>query len=112
FMHTLGEGIRLVCVLILPATAGLFALAGPVVALLFEHGQFTAGDTAMTAQVLRYYLFGLPFAAVDQMLVFASYARKDTLRPALVGVVSIVVYVLVAALLLEPYGLLSLMIAD
>lgn len=112
FMHTLGEGIRLVCVLILPATAGLFALAGPIVALLFEHGQFTAGDTAMTAQVLRYYLFGLPFAAVDQMLVFASYARKDTLRPALVGVVSIVVYVLVAALLLEPYGLLSLMIAD
>jgi putative peptidoglycan lipid II flippase len=62
--------------------------------------------------VLRIYLFGLPFAAVDQMLVFASYARKDTWRPALVGVVSITIYLLVAVVLLRPLGLLSLMVAD
>jgi putative peptidoglycan lipid II flippase len=72
-------------------------------------------------------LSGLPFAAVDQMLIFASYARKDTLRPALVGVASIAVYVAVAAYLVvhlerwwpaawspgdQPVGLYGLMIAD
>jgi putative peptidoglycan lipid II flippase len=112
FKQTLAEGIRLVVVLILPATIGLFILALPIVALLFQYGEFTPADTEITGTVLRYYLFGLPFAAVDQMLVFASYARKDTLRPALVGVFSIIIYVGVAALLLEPYGILSLMIAD
>lgn len=112
FKRTLAEGIRLVITLILPATAGLFALALPIVTLLFERGQFTAQDSATTALVLRFYLFGLPFAAVDQMLVFASYARKDTLRPALAGVASILVYLLVAVALLRPLGLLSLMIAD
>ena len=81
-------------------------------ALLFQHGEFTAGDTETTALVLRVYLFGLPFAAVDQMLVFASYARKDTWRPALVGVVSIVIYSITAVALLQPLGLLSLMVAD
>lgn len=112
FRRTLAEGIRMVLTLILPATAGLFALAIPIIALLFEHGQFTADDTMRTALVLRVYLFGLPFAAVDQMLVFASYARKDTWRPALVGVVSITIYLVVAVALLRPLGLLSLMVAD
>ena len=112
FKRTLAEGLRLVITLILPATTGLFALAVPIVALLFQHGQFTPADTQMTALVLRVYLFGLPFAAVDQMLVFASYARKDTWRPALVGVISIVIYTVTAVLLLEPLGLLSLMVAD
>lgn len=112
FKNTLGEGIRLVLALILPAALGLFALAVPIVTLLFEHGQFTALDTGVTAWVLRIFLFGLPFAAVDQMLIFASYARQDTLRPAVVGVVSIVVYVIVATTLLSPLGLFSLMVAD
>lgn len=112
FKRTLAEGLRLVITLILPATTGLFALAIPIVALLFEHGEFTAVDTQVTALVLRVYLVGLPFAAVDQMLVFASYARKDTWRPALVGVISIVIYTITAVLLLKPLGLLSLMVAD
>lgn len=112
FKQTLSGGIRLVLVLILPATTGLFALAVPIVALLFEHGAFTSTDTAITAEALRIYLLGLPFAAVDQMLVFASYARKDTLRPALVGVASMVVYTAAALLLIRPFGLLSLMVAD
>ena len=112
FKQTLGDGLRLVLALILPATTGLFALAPFIVGLLFEHGRFTALDTATTALVLRIYLIGMPFAAADQMLVFASYARKDTWRPALVGFISIIIYSLTALILLQPLGLLSLMVAD
>jgi putative peptidoglycan lipid II flippase len=112
FKQTLAEGIRLVIALILPATVGLFALAVPIVSLLFEHGAFTATATVTTAKVLQVYLIGLPFAAVDQMLVFASYARKDTWRPALVGVISIVVYTITAVLLAPIINLFSLMAAD
>lgn len=46
------------------------------------------------------------------MLVFASYARKDTWRPALVGVISIVIYSLTAVLLAPIIDLFSLMAAD
>lgn len=112
YKETLAGGLRLVIALGLPAAAGLFALAQPIIALLLEHGQFTAEDTAITTIVLRVYLIGLGFAAVDQMLVFASYSRKDTWRPALAGVISITIYTIVAAILLEPLGLLSLMVAD
>jgi putative peptidoglycan lipid II flippase len=112
FKRTMADGIRLVMALILPATAGLFALATPIIILLFQRGEFNAADTIRTAEVLRVFLFGMPFAALDQMLVFASYARKDTWRPALVGVISILIYSFVAWALLDRLGLLSLMVAD
>jgi putative peptidoglycan lipid II flippase len=112
YKDTLASGLRLIITLVLPAAAGLFILAGPIIALLLEHGQFTPRDTEITTQVLRFYLLGLPFAAVDQMLVFASYARKDTWRPAVAGVISIVIYTATAVVLLQSLGLLSLMVAD
>jgi putative peptidoglycan lipid II flippase len=112
FKDTLGLGLRLTTTLILPAAIGLFVMATPIISLLFEHGAFTSTDTGITAQALRLYLIGLPFAAVDLLLVYAFYARKDTLTPALIGVVSLVVYMVVAISLVEQYGLFSLMIAD
>ncbi|MBN1314324.1 MAG: murein biosynthesis integral membrane protein MurJ [Anaerolineales bacterium] len=112
FKSTLAQGLNLVLILIIPATVGLFVLAFPIVGLAFEHGGFSAESTIITANVLKFYLIGLPFAAVDQLLIFAFYARKNTLTPALVGVLSVVVYLLVAQVLIKPMGLFSLMVAD
>jgi len=96
FRATLARGLRLVLALVIPATMGLYVLANPIVALIFEHGNFAAADTLSTAQALRAALLGLLFAAVDQPLIFAFYARKDTLTPALVGVGTTILYVLMA----------------
>ena len=112
FRRTLGLGIRLVLVLIVPATLGLLVLAQPITSLLFEHGQFTARDTFWTAWALRYYLVGLIFAAIDWPLNYAFYARQDTLTPALVGVLSVGVYLAVALVLRGPMGMLGLVLAD
>jgi putative peptidoglycan lipid II flippase len=112
FKATLAQGLNLVLILIIPATVGLFLLATPIVALAFERGDWLPAATQETSIVLRYYLLGLPFAAVDQVLIFAFYARKNTLTPALVGVLSVGVYLAVAVLLIRPLGLYSLMIAD
>jgi len=98
FMNTLVSGLKMVLVLILPAVVGLFVLAEPVVTLVFEHGDFISFDTEQTALALRIYLLGTTFAAIDLPLVYAFYARKDTLTPALVGVLGVGLY-LVAALI-------------
>jgi putative peptidoglycan lipid II flippase len=112
FKNTLGLGLRLATVLILPATIGLFVMATPVIALIFEHGAFTASDTAITAIVLRLYLIGLPFAVIDLILIFAFYAHQDTLTPALIGLLSLIAYMITAVVLLPLVGFYSLMIAD
>ncbi len=112
FRNTLGLGLRLAIVLILPATVGLFVLGTPIVDLLFEHGAFTAYDTTITVMALRLYLLGLPFAAVDLLLIYAFYAQQDTFTPAVIGLVSLTVYMIVALVLMPTAGLYSLMIAD
>lgn len=114
FRVTLVQGLKLVLILIIPATAGLFVLAKPVVALVFEHGGFTPIDTHFTTQALRFALLGLIFAAVDQPFIFAFYARQDTWTPALVGMAGVFVYLLVALLptLFGPLTLNGLILAN
>ncbi len=112
FKTTLGQGLRLAIVLIIPAAVGLFVLAEPIVGLIFEHGKFVAVDTDITTLALRLYLIGLPFAAIDLLLVFAFYARQNTLTPAIIGLISLIAYMVVAMYLLPWYSFFALMIAD
>ena len=79
---------------------------------MFQRGAFTAADTAQVVQALNIYVVGMLFAAVDFPLNFAFYARNNTLLPALVGVVSVGVYVVAALTLVQPLGYLGLVWAD
>ncbi|MBN1218934.1 MAG: murein biosynthesis integral membrane protein MurJ [Anaerolineae bacterium] len=114
FMNTLATGLRLVLVLIIPATIALFVLAEPVIALIFEHGDFTPYDAQQTVLALRLYLIGLTFAAIDQSLVFAFYARQNTLTPALVGLLGVGFYLVAALLpaLFRPMQMTDLVLAN
>lgn len=98
FKNTLAQGLRLVLILIIPATIGLWVLAHPIIALVFEHGDFSPADTVATVAALRCHLVGLIFAAIDQPLIFAFYARKDTWTPALVGILTVILYVILNAI--------------
>ncbi len=92
FSATLAQGLRLVLILVLPAAMAMLVLAEPLVALVFQRNQFTYVDTLATAEALRFNLLGLVFAALDQPLITAFYARKDTWTPALVGVITVLFY--------------------
>jgi putative peptidoglycan lipid II flippase len=112
FLGTMAFSLRLVIVLVLPATAALAVLGAPLVHLLFQHGNFHAADSAATNAALRLYLIGLPFAAVDQCLILAFYARRDTLRPALVGLVAVGIYLAVALSTMQRLGMTGLVLAN
>ena len=107
YRHTLGRGLRMVLVLMIPAAVGLWLLGEPVTRLFFQRGLFTAQDTAQVVGALNIYLVGMLFAAVDFPLNYAFYARNNTLWPALVGVVSVGVYAVVALALVEGAGYLG-----
>lgn len=112
YRQTLGRGLRIVLLLIAPAAVGLWLLGEPVTRLLFERRAFTAIDTAQVVQALNIYVVGMLFAAIDFPLNYAFYARNNTLLPALVGVLSVFVYVIVAFALLGRLSFLGLVWAD
>jgi len=82
---TLLYGLRVVAFITLPAAAGLFVLRDSIISVLFEHGRFSAEDTAFTAYALMFYALGLfPFGAV-KILAPAFYSQKDTRTPAIIA---------------------------
>jgi putative peptidoglycan lipid II flippase len=97
--HAESRGLELAVGLALPATLGLILLSEPVVQLLFEHGAFTATDTAATAQALMWLALGLPANVLTKTLSPAFFAREDTLTP-LVATLKGVVFAIVLAVLL------------
>ncbi len=112
YRHTLGVGLRMVTVLVVPAAAGLIVLALPLITLVFQHGKFGASDTLLTAAALFCYVLGLPAAALNQVLIFGFYSRKNTVTPVIVGIVGGGVYLVLAVLLKGPLGMVGLVLAN
>ncbi|MBA2448076.1 MAG: murein biosynthesis integral membrane protein MurJ [Chloroflexi bacterium] len=112
YRETLLFGIRLILLLMVPATAGLIVLREPLVQLLFERGRFGEVETARTALVFLAYAPQLPFTALDQLLIVAFYARKDTRTPVLVGVAGVGLYLISALALIGPLDVAGLALAN
>jgi putative peptidoglycan lipid II flippase len=114
YLETLARGLKVVAMLIMPAVILLAVLGTPIVTLTLHHGQFNAGDVVNTVAGLQFYLPGLFFAAVDQLLIFAFYAKNDTKTPVIVGVISVGGYGLAALLGLDVFhlGFKGLALAD
>src|SRR5204863_9866264 len=55
----LSLGLRLVIAIGLPASAGLVLVAEPLTRLLFQHGDFTAADTARVTPIVIAYAAGV-----------------------------------------------------
>jgi putative peptidoglycan lipid II flippase len=90
FSHTLDWSLRLLLLIVMPATVGLFVLAGPVIATLFQYRSFTADDAQMTRYALMAYAVGLLTFSLVKVLLPAYYARQDTRTPVRYGVTSLV----------------------
>ena len=91
FNETVVRALRLVFALCLPAGIGLAVLAPEFVGLAYEHGRFTAYDTAMASSALVAYAIGLAGYANIKVMVPAFYALGDARTPALISCLSIVV---------------------
>jgi putative peptidoglycan lipid II flippase len=102
--HAESRGLELAVGLALPAMLGLIVLGAPVVRTLFEHGAFTAEDTAATAQALIWLALGLPAHVLVKALSPAFFARDDTLTPLYATLRGFVVAVLLALVLGRLFG--------
>jgi putative peptidoglycan lipid II flippase len=98
FSRVLIRGLKVVAMLIIPAVIILAVFAQQILTLYALHGKVQPWEIPNIVGGLHYYLPGLGFAAVDQLLIFAFYARNDTVTPVLVGLVSIASYCLTALL--------------
>jgi putative peptidoglycan lipid II flippase len=86
FNKTLHWAIQLTLVIAVPATIGLFILAQPILATLFQYGAFQDNDSMMAACSLMAYSLGLPAFILIKILASGFYARQDTRTPVRIGI--------------------------
>jgi len=108
---TILKGFQLALFVALPATAGLILVARPLTAVLFQHGQFAAGDTAEVQWVLIFYAIGLSGYFLQQLITRAFYSVKDSKWPARTAMIAVGVNITLNLTLIWPLGVKGLAMA-
>jgi putative peptidoglycan lipid II flippase len=100
---TLSFSVRIVAFITIPAALGLMILREPIIRVLFQHGQFIAASTRLTARALLYYAIGLPALATVKLVVPAFYSTRDTKTPVIVASISLVINIVLNILFLQVF---------
>ena len=108
----IAQALRAILFFGLPLAALLMLLRQPLVALLFERGEFSAEDTFLVSSGLLFYAIALIALAALEVVSRAFYALQDTATPVMAGIAQLPLMALLSALfayvLFPRWGLLPL----
>jgi putative peptidoglycan lipid II flippase len=90
FSDLLDWGLRLTLLLTLPAALALAMLSVPLIATLFNHGQFGANDVLQTQPALIAYSVGLTGMILIKVLAPGFYARQDIRTPVKIAIITLI----------------------
>jgi putative peptidoglycan lipid II flippase len=107
----LRNGLTWLTWITLPAVIGIFILAEPIIATLFEHGKFSHQATIATANALKAYGLGLIAFCWIRVLSTACYAGKDAKSPMNFAIVGVIANIVLAIVLMQPLGHVGLALA-
>lgn len=104
-------GMRLVLLLGIPASAGLWMLAEPITDLVFRHGLFDAADAEITAPMIA--IHGLGVWLYCSLLIFnrVFYAARDAKTPMRHSLICVAVNLLLNLPMIFLFGGIGLPIA-
>jgi putative peptidoglycan lipid II flippase len=106
------KGIRLILIINVPAAAGLALLSGPIVTLIFRHGQVTPEAAQRMGLLLAVMAIALPFFSVVSLMIRAFYAIKDTKTPVRIALIDFLINIVVSLVLIRYLGLLGIVLAS
>ncbi len=105
---TVSWGVRLMLMLSVPATVGLMVLAHPIIALIFERGEFDPASTGLTASLLLGYAPGIVGYSVVKIASPSFYALRDARTPVMVSLLTIAANLGLNLWLFRVYGVFGL----
>ena len=81
YRRRFAQGLRLGALVVIPTAVAYLVLAGPMVSVLLEYGQFDDASADLTSFALRWLAVGLPGFAAFLYSMRGFYAFKDTRTP-------------------------------
>jgi putative peptidoglycan lipid II flippase len=111
YSRILDWGLRLCFVLVLPCSLALAILSEPLTVSLFQYGQFTALDAAMTQRALIAYSVGLLGIIMIKVLAPGFYAQQNIRTPVKIAIFTLVVTQLFNLIFIGPLAHAGLALA-
>jgi len=108
--RTVGNGMRQINLMLIPAAAFMITLPTPIVKVLFERGEFNARSTELVSIALFWFAFSLPFGGINLLLTRTFFAVQRPWIPTRLAAMNIVVDVIVSVALYKPLGIAGLII--
>lgn len=112
FSNAMDWGTRLILLISLPATLGLFFMSGPILTTLFANGHFSPHDVYMTRLSLMAFSWGLPAFMLTKIFATGFYASQNIRVPVKVGIVSMVTNSLLCLIFIKPFAHMGLAMAS
>jgi putative peptidoglycan lipid II flippase len=108
--RTVGNGMRQINLMLIPAAAFMIVLPTPIVRLLFQRGAFNAHSTHLVSIALFWFAFSLPFGGLNLLLTRTFFAVQRPWIPTSLAAMNIVVDIVVSIGLYKPLGIAGLII--
>lgn len=102
---------EIVALVVLPISAIAIALSTEVIQAVYQRGAFDATAVAMTATAFVYYLIGVFFFGLRDVLNRAFYSIQDTSTPMKLGALSVGINIVLCLILVKVMGIGGLALA-
>lgn len=101
FRDQLGRTLRLTLFLATPFATIMVVAPADIIRLMYEHGEFTAENTALTAPVLAAFALGIAAWCVQPVIMRAYFALQRPVPPIIMGTIATAIFLGVS------YGVVS-----
>ena len=84
-IEQMNHALMLAMAVVLPATTALITIPVPLITTMYEHGAFSAADTASVVPAMVAFACGLPAFILIKVFAPGFFARQDTKTPVKIG---------------------------
>ncbi|HEX4760197.1 MAG TPA: murein biosynthesis integral membrane protein MurJ [Thermoleophilaceae bacterium] len=108
--RTMANGVRQVCMLLIPSAVLMAVLAHPITQLVYQRGAFTPHATNLVSTAMVWWSISLPFQGVSLLFSRTFFSLQQPWFTTALSVINLAVNAAVAALLYKPLGIAGIVL--
>lgn len=108
FKSTLSNVLRSAIYFLIPAAMGMIAVRYQLIDFLYGWGKVTTDNVSVGAKMLALYAVGAAGIGIKEIIDRAFYSLKDTKRPAINGVIIMIINIISSLFLVKIIGVLGI----
>jgi putative peptidoglycan lipid II flippase len=108
--RTMGNGVRQICLWLIPSAVIMAVLAEPITRLVYERGAFGAEATELTSTAMLWWSISLPFQGVSLLFSRTFFSLQRPWATTALAGVNLVVNAALAAALYGPFEIAGIVL--